>query len=51
MSGASASLVRREPAAGVTHGRLALRVQLLAVAAVALLTGLCGGLGRLGWSI
>lgn len=51
MFGASASLARREPAAGVTHGRLALRVPLLALAAVALLTGLCGGLERFGWSI
>jgi hypothetical protein len=51
MSGASVSLARREPAAGDMRGRLALRVPLLALAAISLLTGLCGGMVRLGWSI
>lgn len=51
ISGASASPARREPAARVTHKPLVLRAPLLVLTAVALLAGVCGGLGRLGWSI
>lgn len=50
MSGASASRAGHKSAARVTHRRLALRVPLLALAAIALVTGVFGGLGRLGWS-
>jgi hypothetical protein len=33
------------------HGQLVLRGLLVAVAVLGLVTGLCGGLGRLGWSM
>lgn len=52
MSGASASSAPRE-AAGVTGaaGRIPLRVVLLGLGALAMLTGLYGGLWRSGWAL
>jgi hypothetical protein len=50
MSGASASAAPVETAPASLYGRFAVRAPLLAVAALALLTGLYGGLARLGWT-
>lgn len=49
MSGVSASAAPLEPAAA-PHRRLAIRAPLLALAALGLVTGLYGGLERLGWT-
>ncbi len=51
MSGASVSPARPDQAARRLHSRVAVRAPLLALAAVALLTGLCGGLVRLGLNL
>jgi hypothetical protein len=51
MSGVSASAAPFETAPTGAHGHLQVRAPLLALAALALLTGLYGGLGRLGWSV
>ncbi|SFJ03927.1 hypothetical protein SAMN05216304_104220 [Bosea sp. OK403] len=51
MSGVSVSPARPDQAARRLHSRLAVRAPLLVLAAVALLTGLCGGFGRLGLNL
>ena len=53
MSGASASTEKPERPAATSrlHDSLLVRAPLLALSALALLTGLCGGLWRIGWTM